>query len=156
LTGPIRGQRQPAEVKRLIVGVVTEAKTKGMPFARACEILMIDARRVRRWIAGRDPSSLSEDDLRDTPPVARVAPHKLTEGERNEIVKAARDEKLAHLRHRKLTHTLSRQDRVFCGSSTTLRGAAGRGPGAGLPPSLPAEQAASCGRRVRAQPHVAL
>jgi putative transposase len=121
LTGPIRGKRLPAEVKRWIVGAVTEAKTKGMPIARACEILMIDTRRVRRWIAGRDPNSLSEDDLRDTPPVAEVCPHKLTETERREIITAARDDKLAHLRHRKLTHTLSRQNRVFCAPSTTLR-----------------------------------
>jgi putative transposase len=121
LTGPIRGKRLSVDVKRWIVGAVTEARTKGMPIARACEILMIDARRVRRWIAGRDPNSLSEEDLRDTPPVAKVRPHKLTETERKEIVKAAGDEKLAHLRHRKLTHTLSRNNRVFCAPSTTLR-----------------------------------
>lgn len=121
MTGPIRGTRLPAEVKRWIVGAVTEAKVKGMPITRACDILMIDARRVRRWIAGRNPNSLTEDALRDTPPVAKVCPHKLTESERREIVKAARDEKLAHLRHRKLTHTLSRAERVFCAPSTTLR-----------------------------------
>jgi putative transposase len=121
LTGPIRGARLPAEVKRFIVGAVTEAKTKGMPIERACEILMIDARRVRRWITGRDPGVLNDDDLKDIPPVARICPHKLTEAERAEIVKAARDEKLAHLRHRKLTHTLSRQNKVFCGPSSTLR-----------------------------------
>jgi transposase InsO family protein len=92
-----------------------------MPITRSCEILMIDPRRVRRWIAGRDAASLTDGDLKDVPPVARVRPHKLTEGERAEIVKAARDEKLAHLRHRKLTHILSRQGRVFCAPSTTLR-----------------------------------
>jgi putative transposase len=121
LTGPIRGKRLPAEVKRWIVGAVTDAKTKGMPIARACEILMIDARRVRRWIGGRDPEGLRTADLADTPPVAKVRPHRLTDAEREEIVTAARDEGLAHLRHRKLTHTLSRQGRVFCASSTTLR-----------------------------------
>lgn len=121
MTGPIRGTRLPAEVKCWIVAAVTEAKAKGMPIARVCEILMIDARRVRRWIAGRDPVLLAADDLRDVPPVAKVCPHRLTEAERQEIVTAARDEKLTHLRHRKLTHTLSRQNRVFCSPSTTLR-----------------------------------
>jgi putative transposase len=127
LTGPIRGTRLPAEVKRWIVGVVAEAKAAGMPITRACEILMIDTRRVRRWIAGRDPGALVDADLRDTPPVAKVRPHKLTAVERKEIVKAARDEKLAHLRHRKLTHILSRQERVFCAPSTTLRVLRGEG-----------------------------
>jgi putative transposase len=121
LTGPIRATRLPAEVKRFIVGAVTEAKKAGMPITRACEILMIDPRRVRRWIAGRAAASLADDDLRDRPPVAKVCPHELTAAERAEIVKAARDEKLAHLRHRKLTHTLSRQQRVFCSPSSTLR-----------------------------------
>ena len=92
-----------------------------MPISRACEILMIDSRRVRRWIAGRDPASISENDLRDRPPVAKVCPHRLTDKEREEISRAGRDDKLAHLRHRKLTHTLSRQRRVFCSPSTTLR-----------------------------------
>jgi putative transposase len=121
LTGPIRGARLPAEVKRWIVGAVTEAKSKGMPIAHACEILMIDARRVRRWIGGLDPEGLRAADLVDAPPVAKVCPHKLTDAERAEIITAARDEKFAHLRHRKLTHTLSRQKRVYCSPSTTLR-----------------------------------
>jgi putative transposase len=120
LIGPIRGKRLLAEVKRWIVGAIAEAKTEGMPMARACEILMIDPRRVRRWIGGRNPEELRTADLADTPPVARVRPHKLTDAERAEIVTAARDEKLAQPRHRKLTHTLSRQNRVFCAPAMTL------------------------------------
>jgi transposase-like protein len=42
----ICGTRLPAEVKRWIVGAVTEVKAGGMSMARACEILMIDTRRV--------------------------------------------------------------------------------------------------------------
>jgi hypothetical protein len=89
--------------------------------ARSCEILMIDARQVRRWIRGRDPQGLTERDLTDVPPIAKVRPHAITTTERAEIVKAARSKKLAHPRHRKLTHTLSRIGRVFCSPSTTLR-----------------------------------
>jgi putative transposase len=121
LTGPIRGTRLPAEVKRFIVCAVTDAKASGMPIAKSCEVLMIDPRRVRRWIKGRDPKALTEFDLADIPPIAKVCPHAITATERAEIVKAAKDKKLAHLRHRKLTHTLSRQGRVFCSPSTTLR-----------------------------------
>jgi len=121
LTGPIRGTRLPAEVKRFIVRAVTDAKANGMPIAKSCGILMIDPRRVRRWIRGRDPQSLTEGDLTDVPPIAKVCPHAITAGQRAEIVKAARTKKLAHLRHRKLTHTLSRTGRVFCSPSTTLR-----------------------------------
>ncbi|CAN5784118.1 hypothetical protein BH18ACT15_BH18ACT15_06610 [soil metagenome] len=121
MTGPIRGTRLPAEVKRFVVRAVTEAKANGMPVGKSCDILMIDARRVRRWIRGRDPQALTEADLADVPPIAKVCPHAITKTERAEIVRAARTKKLAHLRHRKLTHTLSRQDRVFCSPSTTLR-----------------------------------
>jgi transposase InsO family protein len=121
LTGPIRGARLPAEVKRFLVRAVTDAKVNGMPIAKSCEVLMIDPRRVRRWIRGRDPQALTESDLADVPPIAQMCPHVITAGERAEIVKAARDKRLAHLRHRKLTHTLSRTDRVFCSPSTTLR-----------------------------------
>jgi putative transposase len=121
LSGPIRGARLSAEVKRFIVRAVTDAKANGMPLARSCDILMIDPRRVRRWIRGRDPQMLTEHDLTDVPPVAKVCPHAITAQERAEIVTAARDDKLAPLRHRKLTHTLSRTNRVFCSPSTTLR-----------------------------------
>ena len=121
MTGPIRGTRLPAEVKRFIVRAVTDAKTSGMPIAQSCAILMIDPRRVRRWIRGRDPHTLTEFDLVDVPPIAKVCPHAITKTERKEIVKAAKDKRFAHLRHRKLTHTLSRMNRVFCSPSTTLR-----------------------------------
>ncbi len=70
---------------------------------------------------GRDPQALTESDLADVAPIAKVCPHQITTGERAEIVKAAKNKKLAHLRHRKLTHTLSRQGRVYCSPSTTLR-----------------------------------
>ncbi len=121
MTGPIRGTRLSAEVKRFIVGAVTDAKAKGMPISRSCAILMVDPRRVRRWVAGRDPHALTETDLTDAQPIAKICPHAITPAERAEIVTAAKDKRLAHLRHRKLTHTLSRQARVYCSPSTTLR-----------------------------------
>ena len=121
MIGPIRGTRLPAEIKRFIVGAVTEAKQEGMTVARSCATLMVDARRVRRWVAGRDAQQLGGADLTDRPPIAKVAPHALTYHERAEILAAAQDDSLAHLRHRKLTHHLSREARVFCSESSTLR-----------------------------------
>jgi hypothetical protein len=43
------------------------------------------------------------------------------EDERSEIVRAADDDRLAHLRHRKFPHQLSREGRVFCLESSVLR-----------------------------------
>ncbi|CAN5580264.1 hypothetical protein BH20ACT23_BH20ACT23_23810 [soil metagenome] len=72
LTGPIRGMRLSAEVKRFIVRAVTDAKSNGISIANCCDILMVDARRVRRWIRGRDPQGLTNADLADVPPIAKV------------------------------------------------------------------------------------
>jgi hypothetical protein len=64
---------------------------------------------------------MTEVDLIDRPPVARCHPHALLEEERREIRAAAAEDELAHLRHRKLAHALSRQARVFCSESSVLR-----------------------------------
>lgn len=48
-------------------------------------------------------------------------PHRLTEAERGEILRAASEDHLAHLRHRKLAHTLSREGRAFVSESSVLR-----------------------------------
>lgn len=66
-------------------------------------------------------SKITVTDLVDRPPIARVAPHRLTEAERAEIPRAAEEDRLAHLRHRKLCHQLSREGRVYCSESSVLR-----------------------------------
>lgn len=155
MTGPIRGRRLPAGVKLQIVRAIESAKRAGFGLERACEVILLHPRRLRRWIArargarasgstpsaktaqegsqgrlfARDPSDrrewvpagITEGDLTDRPPVARRSPHRLMESERAEILHAADEEDLAHLRHRKLTHHLSREGRVFCSESTVLR-----------------------------------
>ena len=155
MTGPIRGRRLPAEVKLHIVRAIEGAKGAGFSLERACEVILLDPRRLRRWV-GRargargsgsnpaaktaqggsqghrfvadpshrskwDPASLTEADLTDLPPVARRCPQRLLESERSEILAAAGEDDLAHLRHRKLTHHLSRENRVYCSESTVLR-----------------------------------
>lgn len=152
MIGPIRGNRLPAEIKLQILRAVDDAKAKGLPVERACEVIMIDPRRLRRWLAaartarvnGSNPSvktplrgsqaassrpaclsgplwGITAASLADRPPVARVSPHRLAAAERAEILAAADEDRHAHLRHRKLTHELSRQGRVFCSESTVLR-----------------------------------
>jgi putative transposase len=68
--------------------------------------------------------------LADRPPIARTCPHRLTDAERAEIVRASVEDELAHLHHRKLAHQLSRDGRVWCSESSVLRvlRAAGRVP----------------------------
>lgn len=149
LVGEVRGRRLAAETKLTLLGMIDEAKDDGMPIRRACEILKINPRRVRRWQAKaraasdrskagrsgprrggpppRPPRSdaaatlIRAEHLEDRPPVACRRPHAITPTERAEIVRAARSDELAEHRHRKLTHHLSRQGRVFVSPSTTLR-----------------------------------
>ncbi|MGH2812709.1 MAG: transposase [Actinomycetota bacterium] len=121
MIGPISGKRISSEIKLQIIRAVTAAKKAGVTIERSCKTIMLDPRRLRRWIAGRDRSALVEYDVIDQPPIARVCPHELTDQERSEILKAADSEELAGERHRKLTHHLSRQGRVFCSESSTLR-----------------------------------
>ena len=155
MIGPIRGRRLPAEIKLKVVRAIERAKEGGYTFERACAVILLDPRRLRRWLhragtargsrstpgmetalegserpvseargpqgANQEPSGLLEADLCDHPPVARVHPHRLTSAERSEILAAADEDDLAHLRHRKLCHHLSRDARVFCSESSVLR-----------------------------------
>lgn len=121
MIGPIRGVRLAAGTKLQVVRAVHQAATDGMSVNRACEVLMLDPRRLRRWTRGRERAAVTEADLIDRPPVARCHPHSLLPAERTEIRAAATEDALAHLRHRKLAHTLSRQARVFCSESSVLR-----------------------------------
>jgi hypothetical protein len=62
---------------------------------RACEVLMLDPRRLQPWSRGRDRAGLTEADLTDTPPMAKCRPHTLLPAEREEIVAAAKEDELA-------------------------------------------------------------
>jgi len=92
LTGPLGGTRLPAEVKRFIVRAVTDAKAHSMPIAKSCDTPMIDCPPGPALDQGPRPQALTESDLADIAPIAKVCPHAITTDERAEIVKAARQE----------------------------------------------------------------
>lgn len=133
MIGPIRGTRIAAEIKHRLLGLVDAAIDGGFTAERACAIIQLDARRYRRWSRRRDDAldwganrvafaaPAASQGLADRAPIAKRCPHAITEEERAEILAAADEDALAHLRHRKLTHHLSRENRVFCSESTTLR-----------------------------------
>lgn len=121
MTGPIRGARLAAEVKLQIVRAVAQSNDQGFATGKACEVIMLDPRRLRRWAAGRQVDELTVQDLTDRPAVAKTCPHALGEDERATILAASEEPDLVNERHRNLTHHLSRQGRVWCSESSTLR-----------------------------------
>ena len=121
MTGALRGTRLPAEIKLALIGAITEAKDAGFPIVRACDVLMLEARRFHRWIGGRDPDSLTAADVADIPPVPKTTPHQITAEERAAIIAAAGDEANSDKAHRKLAHQLSRTGKAFVSESTVLR-----------------------------------
>lgn len=121
MTGPIRGARLAAEVKLQIVRAVAQAGDQGLTIDKACGVILLDSRRLRRWVAGRPVYALTVHDLVDRPAVAKISPHALTEDEKATIVAASEEPELVNERHRNLTHHLSRQGRVWCSESSTLR-----------------------------------
>jgi putative transposase len=121
LTGAIRGYRLAPEVKLELVGAIWQARKNRFPITRSCELLMLSRRRFHRWVAGKDLENLKAEDLSDIPPIPKTVPGKITEAERRAIIEAASDPDNSHLKHRKLTHTLSRREVAFVSPSTTLR-----------------------------------
>lgn len=121
MIGAIRGTRLSADVKLTLIGAITEARDAGFSIVRACEVMMLQPRRFHRWVNGRDPKTLTADDVRDIAPVPKTTPHRITDDERAAIINAARDEANSKLHHRKLAHKLSRTAVAFVSESTTLR-----------------------------------
>lgn len=133
MIGPIRGVRLSPEIKHRIMRAIENAKRVGFGIDRACAVIQLDPRRYRRWCERRDgvvgswSATIDVGDpgasegLVDARPVPKTRPHALTRAERDAILAAAGEDALAHLHHRKLTHHLSREGRVFCSESSVLR-----------------------------------
>jgi len=104
-----------------MVRAVGEARSNGMTVQKACEVLQLPRVTFYHWRGGRNPDELTVADLTPVMTERRVSPQRITEVEREAIVEAAQDEAKVDLHHRKLAHTLGREERVYVSESTVLR-----------------------------------
>jgi putative transposase len=101
------------ETKQSIMDVIAESELKGIKRKRTCEILQIDARRVRRWF--------SLPNLVDIKPGPVKAPHALLSEERMVIIALAKDEKYVDDSHRVLTAKGVDSGAIAVSASTVYR-----------------------------------
>ncbi len=120
MVGAISGDVVP-EAKLALVRAVGQAQQAGMTVQKACEVLRLPRVAYYEWLAGRKPDELTLADLMPVVIERRASPQRITETEREAIVEAARDEAKVDLHHRKLAHTLGRQEDVYVSESTVLR-----------------------------------
>lgn len=95
------------------MAVISEGKAKGVNRGRACELLQIEERRVRRWF--------TRGTLVDTQPGPVHAPHALLLEERGAIVALAKDERYVDDSHRVLTAKGVDGGRLAVSASTVYR-----------------------------------
>jgi putative transposase len=120
LVGAIVGKVSP-EAKLGMVRAVSEARSKGMTVRKACEVLDLPRLTFYHWLRGRAPDQLTVVDLSPVMIERRASLQRITEDERASIVAAAQDEAKVDLHHRKLAHTLGREERVYVSESTVFR-----------------------------------
>jgi len=135
-----------------MVRAVGEARSNGMTVQKACEVLQLPRVTFYHWRGGRNPDELTVADLTPVMTERRVSPQRITEVEREAIVEAAQDEAKVDLHHRKLAHTLGREERVYVSESTVLRVSQRRGVGgtSGGSPSASSPAAGTGGNRAAA------
>jgi len=92
-----------------------------MTVQKACEVLQLPRGTYYEWLAGRKPDELTLADLMPVVMARQASPQRITRAEREAIIEAARDEAKVDLHHRKLAHTLGRQEEVYVSESTVLR-----------------------------------
>lgn len=92
-----------------------------MTVQKACEVLGLRRGVYYDWLGGRKPDELRLADLTPVATQRRASPQRITEAEREAIVEAARDETKVDLHHRKLAHTLGREERAYVSESTVYR-----------------------------------
>ena len=116
-----KGPSVTPEAKLELVRAVAEAQSQGMEVQQACEVLKLSRRAYYAWLGGRNPGDLTLADLSLRAGEARSSPQRITELERDAIVAAAQDEAKVDLHHRKLAHTLGREEGVYISESTVFR-----------------------------------
>ena len=120
MVGAISGGVVP-EAKLALVRAVGQAQQAGMTVRKACEVLRLPRGVFYEWLGGRKPV---EGTLAELTPVVierRGSAQRITEAEREAIVEAAREEAKVDLHHRKLAHTLGREEGVYVSESTVYR-----------------------------------
>ena len=120
MVGAISGDVVP-EAKLALVRAVGQAQQAGMTVKKACEILGLPRGVFYDWLEGRKPDEVTLADLTPVVIGRRASSQRITEAEREAIVEAARDEAKVDLHHRKLAHTLGREEEAYVSESTVYR-----------------------------------
>jgi len=103
------------EQRRTLIGLVSEATAAGARQARACEMLGLSARTVQRWQGG-GPDAVDGRSLRHHEPS-----HKLSAGERAELLAVANSAEFGHLPPSQIVPRLADQHRYIASESTFYR-----------------------------------
>ena len=115
--GEIRGVWVSEESKAEILGVMSEAKVKGISVRKSCFIMRINRRRVLRW-QNRKRRGYRLKDLKPGP---KKALHALLPLEREKILSMAKKEEYADLSHRILAVTAWDREEFFVSFTTVYR-----------------------------------
>lgn len=100
-------------MKKAILDTILECESQGVTRERVCELLQIEDRRVRRWLA--------QGNLEDAKPGPVHAPHAILPEEREAIVELAKEEAFADDSHRVLAAKGIDSGRIAVSSSTVYR-----------------------------------
>lgn len=120
MVGAISGNVS-AEAKLELVRAVAQARSEGMAVRKTCEMLDLPRVRYYQWLAGREPGDLTLVDFAPREAERRPSVQRITQVEREAIVAAAEDEAKVDLHHRKLAHTLGREEIAYVSESTVFR-----------------------------------
>jgi transposase InsO family protein len=125
VSGALRGQRWPAELKGQVLEAIDQAVTHGVSAQRACEILDLPRTRYYAWkarVEGVAPEA-RVGALADRPagPAPGSAPHRLREEEKAAIGALLREEQYADLSLPQLAIVASEEGQVQASTSTFYR-----------------------------------
>ena len=102
----------PLEERKTLIGLINEATLAGARQAPACSILGLSEHTVQRWQSGR-PDAVDGRSLRLYEPS-----HKLSAGERAELLAVANSAEFGHLPPSQIVPRLADQQRYIASEST--------------------------------------
>lgn len=120
LVGAISGDVS-AEAKLELVCAVGKARKEGMAVQKSCTVLRLPRVIYYHWLGRRKPDEVKLAELTGKRAELKASSQRITEAERETIVAAAQDESRVDLHHRKLAHTLGREEGVYVSESTVYR-----------------------------------